>query len=278
MTDCYAVFGNPIKHSLSPLIHGEFARQTGRDVSYQRQLVAVGEFASVAQAFFAAGGKGLNVTVPFKLDACQFASRLSERARRAGAVNTLALQGSDIVGDNTDGAGLVRDILANQGWQIEGKTLLLLGAGGAVRGVLEPLLAQRPSQLVIANRTAGKAVELANEFADLGNVTGCGFEELAGSSFDVIINGTSASLAGDLPPLPPGLVTELSCCYDMMYSATSTVFLQWAKSCGVTQLADGLGMLVEQAAEAFQLWQGVLPQTAPVIAHMRQHLEQAATP
>lgn len=278
MTDRYAVFGNPIKHSLSPLIHAEFARQTGRDISYQRQLVELGGFVAAAKAFFSTGGKGLNITLPFKIEAHHFADQLSERARRAGAVNTLAVLGDEmILGDNTDGAGLSRDILVNQGWQITGKTLLLLGAGGAVRGVLEPLLRERPAKLVIANRTASKAEALAMEFADLGQVIGCGFEALAGLSFDVIINGTSASLAGDLPPLPPGLVTAHSCCYDMMYAAKPTAFLQWANNQGVHRRADGLGMLVEQAAEAFHLWQSIRPVTVPVIAHIRAQLAQTAT-
>lgn len=275
MTDRYAVFGNPVEHSLSPRIHTEFARQTGRDISYQRQRVEPGEFNEAAERFFTAGGKGLNITVPFKIDAFHFASRLTPRAKRAGAVNTLALLGDGaILGDNTDGAGLIRDILVNLEWQIAGKRVLILGAGGAVRGVLEPILNETPKGLVISNRTVAKAQALAREFCDLGEIEGCGFEHLSGKSFDLVINGTSASLAGELPPLPPGLLTETVCCYDMMYAAHPTVFLEWASQQHVIHLADGLGMLVEQAAESFQLWQGIRPLTGGVIEQLRRQLNQ----
>lgn len=275
MTDRYAVFGNPIKHSRSPKIHGLFARQTGQDMCYDRQLVEPDAFKAAADDFFAAGGKGLNITVPFKLDAFAYASHLSPRAQRAGAVNTLALQSDgSIVGDNTDGIGMVRDITLNLGWQIADKRVLILGAGGAVRGVLEPLLAQRPEAITIANRTVAKARELAEAFADLGQVEGCGFAELAGREFDLIINGTSASLVGDLPPLPASIVTPKTCCYDMMYASTATVFMAWSQQAGAgaAATADGLGMLVEQAAEAFLLWRGVRPDTASVIARLRANL------
>lgn len=273
MTDRYAVFGNPVAHSLSPEIHAAFARQTHRDISYERQLVEPGEFEKAARRFFDGGGKGLNITTPFKIDAYNFATRLTERGRRAGAVNTLAL-GEDrtILGDNTDGAGMVRDILVNQGWPMEGRDVLLLGAGGAVRGVLEPLLAQSPRSVTIANRTESKAEQLAAAFARRGNVSGCGFAALEGRQFDLVINGTSASLSGDLPPLPDGLMAANGCCYDMMYSAKPTVFLDWARQAGVAHFADGLGMLVEQAAESFYLWQKVRPETGDVIAGLRRRL------
>ena len=273
MTDSYAVFGNPVGHSLSPQIHAAFAEQTGRNISYGRQLVEPGAFASAARRFFDEGGRGLNITTPFKIDAFRFADTLTERACRAGAVNTLALrEHGKILGDNTDGAGLVRDITVNYGWRIGGKSVLLLGAGGAVRGVLEPLLGQGPGAVTIANRTVSKAKDLAAEFADLGDVTGCGFQDLENRGFDLIINGTSASLAGDLPPLPAGVIAAEGCCYDMMYGARPTVFLAWARGAGAARLADGLGMLVEQAAESFHLWQGVRPATAAVIDRIRRSL------
>lgn len=269
MTDGYAVFGNPVEHSRSPDIHARFARQTGQDLSYGRQRVEPGAFKITADAFFLAGGKGLNITLPFKIDAFHYAQQLTARAQLAGAVNTLALRQDDLVlGDNTDGAGLVRDITANLRWRISGKKLLVLGAGGAVRGVLAPLLAENPAAVVIANRTAEKAHALAGAFAGQGLVEGCGFADLAGRQFDMVINGTSASLAGDLPPLPDNLLAPDACCYDMMYGKDPTIFMRWAGSRHAAT-ADGLGMLVEQAAEAFYLWRGVRPETAPVIAWLR---------
>lgn len=273
MTDQYAVFGNPVEHSKSPAIHAAFASQTGQDLSYHKQQVALGEFASAADAFFAGGGKGLNVTVPFKQDAYSYAARLSPRARHAGAVNTLALQDDGtIFGDNTDGVGMVRDILNNLGWEIRSKKVLVLGAGGAVRGVLEPLLEQLPQHVVIANRTIDKALQLAKGFAEMGYLLGCGFDMLEGQQFDLVINGTSASLSGELPPLPSDLLTGDGHCYDLMYGATPTPFINWARQHGARAVSDGLGMLVEQAAESFKLWRGVSPQTAPVITLLRQSL------
>lgn len=272
MTDSYAVFGNPVEHSRSPEIHARFARQTGQDISYGRQLVAVDGFETAADGFFAMGGKGLNITLPFKVDAYHYARRLTERARRAGAVNTLARQGDTILGDNTDGAGLMRDITVNLGWSVEGATVLLVGAGGAVRGVLGPLLSLGPKSVTIVNRTAGKAEHLAGEFSDLGPVRGCGFSALSGDSYDLIINGTSASLAGDLPPLPETAIQAETRCYDMMYGAEPTVFLHWASDRGASAVADGLGMLVEQAAESFMLWRGVRPETAAIIEELREVL------
>lgn len=273
MTDRYAVFGNPVAHSRSPDIHARFAHQTGQDISYGRQLVEIGGFKGAADVFFAGGGKGLNITLPFKLDALAYARQLTPRARLAGAVNTLAMQVDGVVlGDNTDGVGMVRDITANLGWQLEGKRVLVLGAGGAVRGVLEPLLAEAAKSITIANRTPGKARNVAEAFAEIGTVKGCGYEELAGSQFDLIINGTSASLAGDLPPLSENLLAPGACCYDMMYGREPTVFMAWAESHGAAAVADGLGMLVEQAAESFLLWRGVRPDTGAVIAVLRASL------
>lgn len=269
MTDLYSVMGNPIGHSKSPQIHTAFAAQLQDDILYTAQLVPVQGFAEAAGRFFAHGGAGLNVTVPFKEDAYRFADDYTERAQRAQAVNTLKrMEDGTILADNTDGVGLVRDLMVNHQVELAGKRLLLLGAGGAVRGVLQPLLEQQPAELVIANRTVSKAEALAQDFADLGNISGCGFAAVEGA-FDVIINGTSASLSGELPPVPVSALTPATVCYDMMYGNSLTVFNQWAQDNGVTTTIDGLGMLVEQAAEAFVLWRGQRPQTHQVIASLR---------
>ena len=274
MADKYAVFGNPIAHSKSPDIHRQFAEQTGQDLSYSKQLVAEDGFEAAANAFFASGGKGLNITVPFKQDAYAYVARTTPRARRAGAVNTLSLEADGtILGDTTDGVGLVSDIVNNLGWEIRHKRVLVLGAGGAVRGVLEPLLEQQPQHIVIANRTVDKALQLSKGFAEFGYLLGCGFDMLGEQQFDLIINGTSAGLQGELPPLPDSLIDAngTTACYDMLYGAEPTPFIQWAAQRGA-QVSDGLGMLVEQAAESFALWRGVRPETAPVIANLRAQL------
>ena len=274
MIDKYAVFGNPIAHSKSPDIHRQFAEQTGQDLSYSKQLVADDGFESAADAFFAAGGKGLNITVPFKQDAYAYVARTTPRARRAGAVNTLSLEADGtILGDTTDGVGLVSDIINNLGWEVRHKRVLVLGAGGAVRGVLEPLLAQQPQHIVIANRTVDKALQLSKGFAEFGYLLGCGFDMLDEQRFDLIINGTSAGLQGDLPPLPDSLIDAngATACYDMLYGAKPTPFMQWAAQRGA-KVSDGLGMLVGQAAESFALWRGIRPETAAVIASLRAQL------
>lgn len=270
--DRYGVFGNPIGHSKSPQIHRLFAEQTGQALGYEPLLAPLDDFPGFARAFFREG-RGANVTVPFKEQAFRLADELSERARRAGAVNTLKkLEDGRLLGDNTDGIGLVRDLKDNAGLSLAGKRILLLGAGGAVRGVLEPLLAERPSALVIANRTLEKAEQLAGEFAGLGAISASRFEDLQ-SPFDLIVNGTSASLAGELPPLADGLVRAgRTFCYDMMYGAAPTPFCQWAAGLGA-QTRDGLGMLVEQAAAAFELWRGVRPDSEPVLAALREQLK-----
>ena len=273
MSDLYAVFGNPIAHSKSPQIHSAFAEQTGQQLSYSAQLVPVDGFREAAERFFADGGRGLNITVPFKEQAWRYAARLSTRARHAGAVNTLALQpDGTLLGDTTDGVGMVTDIRDNLGWHIRNKRVLILGAGGAVRGVLEPLLAEQPGLLTIANRTVEKALQLATGFGAAGSVNGCGFDQLAGQQFDLIINGTSASIAGELPPLPEAILAEGACCYDMMYGSEPTVFMRWASGHGASQVADGLGMLVEQAAESFALWREVRPETKGVIEQLRAEM------
>ncbi len=268
--DRYAVFGNPIEHSKSPQIHQAFAAQTGEDVIYTKQCVDEDKFAIEAKAFFEAGGHGLNVTVPFKQDACVFADELTDRAQAAGAVNTLARRSDgSILGDNTDGCGLVSDITDRLGWQLRAAKVLILGAGGAVRGVLEPILAEGPSLVVIANRTAPKAKILADMFASSGEITGVGFDDIDDIAFDVIINGTSASLSADVPPVPSSCIVEHTKVYDMVYGAEPTAFMKWAVKQGATQVSDGLGMLVGQAAESFRLWRGVVAKTDPVIALLR---------
>ncbi len=269
--DRYAVVGNPIAHSKSPAIHTAFALQTQESLSYE--AICADDFASEARAFFEHGGKGMNVTVPFKLDALDFADELSPRALRAGASNTLILkEDGRICADNTDGVGMIRDIQSNLAWPIEGKRVLVLGAGGAVRGILEPLLAAQPKAVHIANRTVSKAEALAAEFSDIATVGASGFDEIQGGQFDLIINGSASSLQGDRPPLDDG-VAEASYCYDMMYSAEPTMFMSWASQNGAVSVADGLGMLVEQAAESFYLWRSKRPDTAPVLADLRQKLQ-----
>jgi shikimate dehydrogenase len=274
MTDQYAVFGNPINHSKSPAIHRQFAEQTGQDMHYSKQLINEGDFEKSAQDFFAQSGKGLNITVPFKLEAFSFAQQLTPRAQRAGAVNTLALQADGkILGDNTDGIGMVHD-MHNLDWQLEGKRILILGAGGAVRGILQPLLEEQPAQIIIANRTFSKAEELVKQFHDLGDMQARTFEQLSGEHFDIVINGTSASLNGELPPLPDNLLNTNACCYDMMYGAEPTIFMRWAAENGAAKIADGLGMLVGQAAEAFYIWRHIRPEVIPVITALRRQLNE----
>lgn len=271
MTDLYCVFGNPVAHSKSPRIHAEFARLCGQDMRYEARLAPRDGFAAAVTEFFAAGGRGCNVTVPFKEEAWRLAAVRSARAERSGAVNTL-LAGKDgrVYGDNTDGIGLVRD-LGNAGVELRGRRLLVLGAGGAARGALGPLLAAAPTDLVIANRTPEKAEQLARLFCDAGPVRALPLAALAGMQFDLVINATSASLQGDLPPLPDGIFAAGALAYDMMYGAAPTVFLEWAAAHGA-RVRDGLGMLVEQAAEAFFLWRQVRPPTSPVLAQLRAEL------
>jgi shikimate dehydrogenase len=269
--DQYAVMGNPVAHSKSPQIHALFAAQTRQDMTYRAILVKRGGLADAVAEFTSAGGRGLNITVPFKEDAWALAAERSARAERAGAVNTLILHDSGKhFGDNTDGAGLVRDLRDNHGATLCRARLLLVGAGGAARGVIEPLLQERPELLVIANRTAGKAVELARAFCDLGHVEGCGLPDLEGQPFDIIINATAAGLSGEVPVLPGSIVTPHSWCYDMMYGDQPTAFMDWSLTLGAARALDGFGMLVEQAAESFYLWRRVRPDTAPVIAALRK--------
>ena len=275
MSDLYCVFGNPIAHSKSPAIHAAFAQQTGEDLRYEARLAAVDGFFAAISDFVAEGGRGANVTVPFKEEAYRRCDRLSDRAARAGAVNTLQFIDGGVHGDNTDGAGLVRDICVNLGRSPAGQRILLLGAGGASRGVIAPLLAEKPVALVIANRSPDKAQQLAAAFADLAAgavLSGGAFAQLAGQQFDIVINATSASLSGDSLPLPAGIFAPGSLAYDMMYGKGETPFLALARAQGAAHCADGLGMLVEQAAEAFTVWRGKRPETAGVLASLRAAL------
>lgn len=274
--DQYAVFGNPIEHSKSPIIHSLFAQQTEQNMQYTANKVDIDRFAQTATAFFAKGGKGLNITVPFKLDAYQFADQLTERAARAGAVNTLILsKQGHILGDNTDGQGMVDDILHRLGWPIKNKKVLVLGAGGAVRGILEPLLKAEPASVVITNRTFEKANQLASDFSDLGQISAFELSQLAAlGQVDMIINGTSASLQGAAIDLPESLIHhQQGYCYDMMYAAELTPFLRWGQQLGA-QVADGLGMLVGQAAESFYQWRHCRPETNAVIDLVRRQLSE----
>lgn len=275
--DAYVVIGNPIAHSKSPEIHAGFARQTGQTLSYERLLAPLDDFPATVRRFIAEGGCGANVTVPFKLQAYALADQLTERARLAGAVNTLKFAHGAILGDNTDGAGLVADIVVNAGVSLTGKRVLLLGAGGAARGALLPLLEQQPAELMLANRTVSKAQELVAQFVQFANespLVASAYVDLHGP-FDVIINATSASLEAEVPPIPGAVFATTTLAYDMMYGSAPTVFMQFATQHGAL-VRDGLGMLIEQAAEAFLLWRGVRPTTAEVFATLRAQLSAAA--
>jgi shikimate dehydrogenase len=270
-TDTYAVMGNPVAHSRSPRIHALFARQTGQDMVYRSILVPRDGLAAAVDAFQAEGGKGLNITLPFKEEAWKLVDEHTVRAEQARAVNTVSFRGDGRrVGDNTDGVGLVRDLKNNLGLVLRGKSLLIMGAGGAVRGVLGPLLAEGPEILMLVNRTPAKATALAQGFQALGPVSGCGYPELARRHFSLIINGTSASLSGEVPSLPDDVLAPGGACYDMMYANAPTVFVRWGWDHGAALSADGLGMLVEQAVESFFLWRGVRPETAPVLRALRE--------
>ena len=275
MPDRYGLFGHPVGHSPSPWVHARFAELTGQDLVYEAQDVAPGRFAEALRGFLAAGGLGLNITLPHKLDAYRAAERLTERAKRAGAVNTLAVQAAGLLGDNTDGAGLLADLEENLGRRVEGRRILVVGAGGAARGALPPLLARRPARVGLANRTAAKARDLAKAFADGVEVQGMGLADAHGP-WDLIVNATSASLSGEAPALPGDAVGPDTFCYDMVYGAEPTPFLKWAERRGSAGIADGTGMLVEQAAESFALWRGVRPPTGPVLAALRERLRRQA--
>jgi shikimate dehydrogenase len=269
--DRYVVIGNPIEHSKSPQVHALFAQQTRQAMVYDRLLAPMDGFADVVRNFMDQGGRGANVTVPFKLDAFKLSHELSPRAQAAGAVNTLSFSAGCIRGDNTDGIGLVRDIVINAGIPLKGRSVLLIGAGGAARGVILPLIEEPIASLVIANRTQATAMSLVDHFsASTVPLSVSAFDQLD-AVFDVIINATSASLGSDLPPLPAAVFGPQTLAYDMMYGARPTVFMDYAAQHGA-QVRDGLGMLIEQAAEAFHLWRGVRPDTGPVYQWLRGQL------
>jgi shikimate dehydrogenase len=265
--DQYGVVGHPVAHSLSPFIHAMFARQTGQSMSYRLFDFAPETLQERITAFFAEGGYGLNVTLPYKMAAVARADELTSRAQHAGAVNTLAMRkDGTILGDNTDGIGLTQDLCVNQRLVVTRRRVLIIGAGGAVRGVLGPLLALAPEVVVIANRTADRAKALAAAFAQMGEVQGVGFRYIAGGPYDLVINATSASLTGEIPDVPVGVIGPATFCYDMAYGKGDTPFVRWCVELGCRAAASGWGMLVEQAAESFRLWRGVRPLTGPVLA------------
>ena len=269
--DQYAVIGYPIAHSKSPRIHQLFAEQQGEQLCYRSKSVEPGLFVPTVRQFFANQGKGLNITVPFKEEAWRLVDQRTPRAQLAGAVNTIKPYGEGVLlGDNTDGIGLVRD-LRRLGCEVRGRRIVLLGAGGAARGVLAPLLQQQPEALLVVNRTLAKAEALQQLVVDQGRIQVCDYAGLEVADYDGVINATAASLQGEVPTLPQNLLQAEGCAYDMMYGAV-TPFMQWAAQQGCQRIHDGLGMLVEQAAEAFVLWRGMLPETAPVIAQLRQEL------
>ena len=270
--DQYGVVGHPVAHSWSPFIHGMFAKETAQNLVYRLFDVAPANFRRDALRMFASGVRGLNVTLPHKQTAAELVNELTPRAERAQAVNTIAyFEDTSLLGDNTDGLGLMADLERNMGLALAGKRVLIMGAGGAVRGVLGPLLERELSECVIANRTPERARQLANDFADMGEIKTCGFGEVSGPPFDLVINGTAASLQGEVPAMPAGLVGEQTVCYDMAYGRGHTPFTLWAKSQHAARTTKGWGMLVEQAAESFLLWRGIRPDTKPVLAALAQH-------
>ena len=267
----YAVFGNPIEHSLSPMIHTQFAKQTGCDVNYRKILSDKNNFKGAAMEFVKSGGKGFNITVPFKIDAYNLSHKLTLNAKTAGAVNTIKIENGEYYGENTDGKGLINDLCNNLGLSLEGKDILILGAGGATQGILLPLLEKKPARVLVANRTKAKAEKLAVDFTKYGKVCGFGMSQIKAKPVDIIINATSASLSGEMPAILSG-VAGGAFCYDLMY-ARQTPFMDWAKQSGASGISDGLGMLVEQAAEAFYYWHGVMPATNKVLASIREIID-----
>jgi shikimate dehydrogenase len=275
VTDAYGLFGYPVAHSWSPFIHGMFARQTQQDINYRLYESPPERFRNDVLEFFSTVGRGINVTLPHKQAAAELVNELTPRAQLADAVNTISLHGDNLVGDNTDGIGLIADLRGNLGLRWSEPRILLLGAGGAARGVIGPLLELNPRVLVIANRTVKRADQLAQEFAAFGPVSGCAFGELDEEHFDLIINATSASLRGEVPAIPSSVVDSLTTCYDMSYGTTETPFTNWGRVHGAERSVQGWGMLVEQAAEAFGLWRGVRPHTAPVLEALRSRMQPA---
>ncbi len=271
----YGLFGYPVDHSWSPFIHGMFAKQTGQDMTYRLFESPPERFRSEVLTFLGSEGRGVNVTLPHKQAATELVNELTPRAQMADAINTIVRRDGGLLGDNTDGAGLLTDLISNLGLKWSTPKILLLGAGGAARGAIGPLLSLNPVELVIANRTAARAGELAAAFDDMGPVSGCEFSRLQDQSFDLIVNATSASLRGEVPLIPIGVVDSGTTCYDMAYGLGDTAFVAWAKRLGAGRAEQGWGMLVEQAAEAFELWRGVRPQTAPVLQALRARADRA---
>jgi shikimate dehydrogenase len=276
MTANYGLFGYPVHHSWSPFIHGLFAKQTGQDMSYRLFESPPERFRSEVLAFLSGEGSGANVTLPHKQAATELVNELTPRAQQADAINTIVRRDEGLLGDNTDGAGLLADLTRNLGLHWTSPRILMLGAGGAARGAVGPLLSLKPRMLVIANRTAARAQELAEAFSDQGNVRGCEYSRLENLRFDLIVNATAASLRGEVPVIPIGVVDSMTTCYDMAYGVGDTAFVAWAKRLGAGRAEQGWGMLVEQAAEAFQLWRGVRPETAPVLRALRGRATKAA--
>ncbi len=265
MTDQYCVIGNPIAQSKSPLIHSMFARACAQDMAYKRLEAPLDGFNAAVDAFVRSGGKGMNVTAPFKLNACDYATERSSAVKLVGAANALKFEGTQVLAENFDGIGLVRDVTHNLKTALAGKRVLMLGAGGAARGALLPMLEQGPKEVVVANRTVQKAYDLASIGAPYGRVRSCAYAELEGVTFDVVFNATSSSLKAELPPVPVSVFENCVLAYDMTYGKGLTPFLKTAQAAGAVQLADGVGMLCEQAAHAFAWWRGVRPDTTEVI-------------
>jgi shikimate dehydrogenase len=263
-----AVFGNPIEHSLSPNIHAQFAQQTNISVDYQKILAPINCFEQTAKQFIDSGANGFNITVPFKLDGFNLATKLTKNAKTAGAVNTIKIENSQIIGENTDGIGLVNDLINNLGIKLKDKVILILGAGGATQGILLPLLEQNPNRVMIANRTAKKAKKLQQDFSQYGQTCGFGLDKIKDKPVDIIINATSASLDGKMPAISAKCANG-AICYDLMYGK-QTPFMDWANANNASIVVDGLGMLVEQAASSFEFWTGVTPDTQAVIAQLKK--------
>jgi shikimate dehydrogenase len=276
MPDAYALFGYPVQHSWSPFIHGMFARQTGQDMAYRLIESPPERFRSDVLEFFSNGGRGINVTLPHKRAAADLVNELTPRAQRADAVNTVVRRDEQLVGDNTDGAGLLVDLTRNLKLKWRSPRILLLGAGGAARGAIEPLLSFSPAVLVVANRSVDRAQALAREFAEFGELHGCEFAQIEHRPFDLVVNATAASLRGEVPLIPIDVVDGRTTCYDMAYGVGDTPFVAWAKRLGAARAEQGWGMLVEQAAEAFHLWRGVRPDTAPVLEVLQMRAAKAA--